>query len=103
MSFRAYIRDHTLQFIAVFKLFKGVFLFAAGVGALHFLHRDIACEIDRWVDAFRVDPGNHLIHSLLVHVSNLDEKKLREFSIGTFFYSALLLTEGTGLWLGQRR
>jgi uncharacterized membrane protein (DUF2068 family) len=36
---------------------------------------------------------------LLTRFSILDEKKLRELSVGTFFYSALLLTEGTGLLL----
>lgn len=102
MDLRAYIEDHTLQFIAAFKLFKGLLLFAAGIGALHFLHRDVGLEVERWVDAFRVDPGNRYIHRLLVHLSTLDEQKLKALSIGTFFYSAVLLTEGTGLWLGKR-
>jgi uncharacterized membrane protein (DUF2068 family) len=31
-----------------------------------------------------------------------DARKLRELSVGTFFYSALLLTEGTGLLLRKR-
>jgi uncharacterized membrane protein (DUF2068 family) len=32
----------------------------------------------------------------------LNPRKLRELSVGTFFYSAMDLTEGTGLLLGKR-
>jgi uncharacterized membrane protein (DUF2068 family) len=87
--------------IAVFKLFKGLLLFAVGVGALKLLHRNVAFEAERWADAFRVDPNNHYIHRLLEKLSILDARKLKELSVGTFFYSALLLTEGTGLLLGK--
>ena len=91
-----------LRFIAAFKLFKGLVLFAAGVGAVKLLHKDLAFEFERWADIFRVDPNNHYIHHLLESLSILDDRKLRELSVGTFFYSALLLTEGTGLLLGKR-
>jgi uncharacterized membrane protein (DUF2068 family) len=91
-----------IRLIAAFKLFKGVLLLAAGLGALRLLHSDVAAVAERWLDAFRVDPENRHIHGLLSHLANVDEKKLREFSLGTFFYSAVLLCEGTGLWLGKR-
>jgi uncharacterized membrane protein (DUF2068 family) len=35
-------------------------------------------------------------------LSILDDKRLKELSIGTFFYSALFMTEGIGLSLGKR-
>jgi uncharacterized membrane protein (DUF2068 family) len=35
-------------------------------------------------------------------LTKVDETKLREFSVGTFFYSALFFTEGTGLALRKR-
>jgi uncharacterized membrane protein (DUF2068 family) len=91
-----------MRLIAAFKLLKGVLLLAAGFGALRLLHKDVALVVDGWLDAFRVDPGNRYIHRLMVHVANLDERRLRELSAGTFFYSAVLLCEGTGLWLGKR-
>lgn len=102
MSLRAYIEKHALQFIAVFKFFKGLLLLVAGIGARHLAHRDIVLEVERWADAFRIDPSNRYIHLLLMHLSNLDEKKLRELSIGTFLYAAVFLTEGTGLWFEKR-
>jgi uncharacterized membrane protein (DUF2068 family) len=91
-----------VRLIASFKLFKGVLLLAAGIGALKLLHKDVALEVDRWVDLFRVDPHDRLIHHVIEKVSSVNSKKLKEFSVGTFFYAAMLLTEGTGLLLGKR-
>lgn len=91
-----------LQIVAVFKLFKGLVLFAVGIGVVKLLHKDLAFEVERWANIFRVDPNNRYIYRLLERFSTLDVRKLKELSVGTFFYSALLLTEGTGLLLGKR-
>ena len=91
-----------LRLIAALKLFKGLILFAVGIGAVKLLHKDLGFEVERWADIFRVDPNNHYIHRLLERFSILDDRKLKELSVGTFFYSALLLTEGVGLLLGKR-
>lgn len=99
MTSRSAADPRVLYLIAVFKLFKGLVLFAVGIGALRLLNKGVATEVYRWVNAFRVDPSNYYVQRLLVRFSILDEKKLRELSVGTFFYSALLLTEGTGLLL----
>jgi uncharacterized membrane protein (DUF2068 family) len=39
---------------------------------------------------------------LLAGLANVDDKRLRELSIGTFIYSALSFTEGIGLALRKR-
>jgi uncharacterized membrane protein (DUF2068 family) len=91
-----------LMLIAVFKLLKGVALIAVGVGALHLLHKDVAAVADHWINAFRVDPHNRFIHWLLAKVPLVDDKKLKELSVGTFFYAAVFLTEGVGLALHKR-
>jgi uncharacterized membrane protein (DUF2068 family) len=91
-----------LRIIAAFKLFKGLVLFAVGIGAAKLLHKDLAFEVERWADIFRVDPNNHYFRRLLEKFLTLDDRKLRELSVGTFFYSAILLTEGTGLLLRKR-
>jgi uncharacterized membrane protein (DUF2068 family) len=91
-----------VRLIAAFKLFKGLVLFAVAIGAVKLLHKNVASEVERWADMFRVDPNNHYFQHQLARFSNLNPKKLKELSVGTFFYSALLLTEGTGLLLGQR-
>jgi uncharacterized membrane protein (DUF2068 family) len=99
MASRTAAYPRVLYLIAAFKLFKGLVLLAVGIGALKLLDKGVATELYRWANAFRVDPNNQYFHRLLVRFSILDEKKLRELSVGTFFYSALLLTEGTGLML----
>jgi uncharacterized membrane protein (DUF2068 family) len=91
-----------LLLIAAFKLLKGIALIAVGIGALRLLHRDVAAMVDHWVNAFRVDPHNRYIIWLLAKLSNVNDRKLEELSIGTFFYAAVFLTEGTGLALKKR-
>lgn len=91
-----------LLVIAAFKILKGLVLLTVGFGALHFLHRDLAMEVGHWVDLLRIDPHSHYLHWILEKTGEVDEKKLREFSVGTFFYSALFLCEGTGLALRKR-
>src|SRR5271170_1277154 len=91
-----------LMLIATFKLLKGFVLIAVGVGALHLLHRDVAAVVDHWINAFRVDPHNRFIHWVLAKVPLVDDKKLKELSVGTFIYAAIFLTEGTGLAFHKR-
>ncbi|HTS31554.1 MAG TPA: DUF2127 domain-containing protein [Bryobacteraceae bacterium] len=88
-----------LLLIAIFKLVKGVLLVAVGIGALKFLHRDLAATITRWVDILRADPDNRFIHRLVEKAFSVNPKQLKELSAGTFFYASLLLTEGIGLLL----
>ena len=102
MPSRAAQYPRGLYLIAVFKLFKGLVLFAVGIGALSLLNNGVAAEVYRWANAFRVDSNNHYLQRLLLRFSILDDKRLKELSVGTFFYSALLLTEGVGLLLRKR-
>jgi len=91
-----------LLLIAAFKLLKGLALLALGIGALKLLHKDVAAEIAQWIDVLRVDPHNHYIQLLLDKLGMVDDRKLKALSVGTFFYSALFLTEGIGLALRKR-
>jgi uncharacterized membrane protein (DUF2068 family) len=91
-----------LMLIAAFKLFKGLVLLAVAIGALRLLHRDLAGVVDHWVNAFRVDPHNRYLHWLLAKLPMVDDRKLKELSIGTFIYAAVFLTEGTGLAFHKR-
>lgn len=88
--------------IAVFKLVKSFALIAVGIGALHLLHKDVAAVVDHWINAFRVDYHNRLILWLLDKLPLVNDKKLKELSVGTFIYAALFLTEGTGLAFRKR-
>ncbi len=87
----------TLTLIGLFKLFKAIVLVIVGIGALRYLHRDVAGSVNHWVEVLRVDPDNKYIHRLLVHIFAVTPKQLKELSVGTFVYAALLGTEGIGL------
>jgi uncharacterized membrane protein (DUF2068 family) len=91
-----------LRLIAAFKLLKGLALLALGIGALHLLHKDVAAIVERWINMFQVDPHSHYMQLLLAKLSILDDKRLKELSVGTFVYSAIFLTEGIGLALAKR-
>jgi uncharacterized membrane protein (DUF2068 family) len=91
-----------LLLVAAYKLIKGIALLAVAIGALKLLHKDVAAEVAQWIDILRVDPHNHYIQKLLEKLGMVDDKKLKALSIGTFFYSALFLTEGIGLALRKR-
>jgi uncharacterized membrane protein (DUF2068 family) len=90
-------RDPWLFLIGLFKLFKGISLLIAGFGLLKLMHRDVAEVARRWIEVLRVDPDNRFIHGALVKVFNVTPKQLKELSAGTFLYSAIFLTEGSGL------
>jgi len=91
-----------LRLIAAFKLLKGLALLALGIGALHLLHKDVEAIVEHWINVFQVDPHGHYMHLLLAKLSILDDKRLKELSVGTFIYSAIFLTEGIGLALAKR-
>jgi uncharacterized membrane protein (DUF2068 family) len=91
-----------LWLIAAFKFFKGLALIAVGIGTLNLIHKNVAAQIEEWIELLQVDPQNHYIHRILEKLSKLDARRLKELSVGTFFYSALFLTEGIGLGLRKR-
>ena len=91
-----------LWLIAAFKLMKAAAFIAIGVGALRLLHKDVAGEVEHWVNMFRVDPHNHFINWLLTKLEIVDDRRLKELSAGTFAYAGIFLVEGTGLELRKR-
>jgi uncharacterized membrane protein (DUF2068 family) len=95
-------KDRLLTLIVLFKYFKGVLLIAVALGAHHLVNRDVGEFAERLVDSFRVDPDNRYIHVLLEKAQVLNAKELKELSIGSFFYAAIVTTEGTGLALRKR-
>jgi uncharacterized membrane protein (DUF2068 family) len=86
-----------LLLIGLFKLVKAVLLVFVGLGAIHFLRRDLGDSVVHWVDLFRVDPDNKYVHSLIAKAFSVTPRQLKEVSAGTFFYAAILGTEGVGL------
>jgi uncharacterized membrane protein (DUF2068 family) len=96
------IHGRGVRLIAAFKLLKGFALLAVGIGALRLLHTNVAAMLEHWINVFRVDPNSHFINLLLEKLSILDDRRLKELSVGTFVYSAIFFTEGIGLALRKR-
>ena len=95
-------KERWIRLIGLLKLLKGILLFASGVGLLKLLHKDVGEFVLQWINTLHFDPDNRHIHSLLVKASILNERQLKELSIGSFFYAGLLMTEGTGLLFVKR-
>jgi uncharacterized membrane protein (DUF2068 family) len=91
-----------LLVIGIFKLAKAILLVAVAFGAIHFLRRDLGQSVLHWVEILRIDPDNRYIHRLLAKVFAVTPKQLKELSAGTFFYAAILGTEGIGLLTRKR-
>jgi uncharacterized membrane protein (DUF2068 family) len=91
-----------LRLIAAFKLGKGALLLVAALGLLGLAPADLGARIEHWVTVLRMDPDSERIHALLHRVAGVDVRVLREFGVGSFVHSALLLTEGLGLWFERR-
>ncbi|PYO27832.1 MAG: DUF2127 domain-containing protein, partial [Candidatus Rokuibacteriota bacterium] len=94
--------DAGLWLIGGFKLAKGLLLLVVGVGILRLLHRDVADVLASWIAQLHVDPENRYVDRALSAALSLDDRRLKQISVGTFAYAALLLTEGIGLLLRQR-
>jgi uncharacterized membrane protein (DUF2068 family) len=91
-----------IRLIAVFKLLKATALIVLAIGVLKLVHRDVATQLEHWVAMFGFDPGSRYLNHAIQKATNLSPSKFKEFSIGSFIYAGLFLTEGIGLWLMKR-
>ena len=94
--------DGALLVIAIFKFVKGALLLALAFGALSLLHKDVASEVQHWIDQLRIDPDNKFIGALLTKLQLVHTKELKEIGALGAGYAALFLTEGTGLLFRKR-
>ena len=91
-----------LVLIGSFKLLKAALLITVAIGAHHLLHHDVQDVVRHWARAVRVDPDNRYLHAVLSKLTGVNDRTLRELSVGTFCYAAVFITEGIGLVLRKR-
>lgn len=91
--------ERLLRLIALFKFLKAALLIALSVGVFKSMHRDIAEVAERWVEALRLNPGNHFVDEALSRIANLSPAQIKKLGLGGLVYAGLFLVEGTGLWL----
>ena len=94
--------DGALLAIAIFKFIKGVALLGLACGAISFFHKDVAAEVEHWLDQLRIDRDNRYIATLLNKLQLIHRKELKELSTVGVGYAALFFTEGTGLLFRKR-
>lgn len=95
-------RHWTIHIISGFKFLKGILLLLVGIKLLTLLDRDVAQWFTDLIERHRIDPENHFVHSMIEKLAGVDNKKLVAFSVGSFLYSGLQLTESVGLWFEKR-
>lgn len=95
-------RHWTIHLFAGVKLFKGILLFIVAIKLLTLLDRDIGEWFADFIARHRIDPENRLVHGIIEKIAGINRNNLIAFSVGSFLYSALQLTEGVGLWLEKR-
>ncbi|MGA3066594.1 MAG: DUF2127 domain-containing protein [Tepidisphaeraceae bacterium] len=87
-----------VRVIGVFKLLKGLFLAIGCIAALRLIHEDVGNVILEWAHRLHVAPGNQHLQRLLAKLS-VSHHELKLLAIAFAVYSAMFLTEGTGLLL----
>src|SRR5580692_4261191 len=88
-----------LILIAAFKLSQALVFIAIGVGALRLLHKDVGDLFLKLADHLRFNPESKLINFILEKSSLIDDRVLRRIGAVVFFYAALDIIEGIGLYL----
>lgn len=93
--------DRGLLAIGLLKIAEAVFFFLVGVGAIHFIHRDLGEAARRFSERLWFDPDRRALTWVLNQLDEVTARQLKQVGIFTFFYAALRTTEGIGLVLEQ--
>jgi uncharacterized membrane protein (DUF2068 family) len=88
-----------LILIAAFKLGQALLFIAIGVGALRLVHKDVGDLLERLANHLRFNPESRFVNFILEKSSLVNDQMLRRIGAAVFFYAALDLIEGTGLYL----
>jgi uncharacterized membrane protein (DUF2068 family) len=88
--------------LGVFKILQSLLLLGMALGVLRLLNKSADREVSLWLSSLSLDLDSPWIQRLLDWLRHSDDHQLKRLSLGGFIYSALLLTEGTGLCLQKR-
>jgi len=95
--------DFVLRVIAIYKLGKAAVCIAAGTAIRNLLHTDVSAFINDYIVEHHIDPENAFIYRILTwaqeHAPSLTDHRIRLISYLMFFYAAVFLIEGIGLYL----
>ncbi|MFY9854292.1 MAG: DUF2127 domain-containing protein [Terracidiphilus sp.] len=97
--FRPKHHNQWLVLIAAFKLAQALLFVAIGVGVVRLLHKDVADVLTKAAEHLRFTPESRLVNFILKYAPLVNDQMLRRIGVVVFFYAALDLTEGIGLYL----
>lgn len=89
--------DKGLLAIGLFKLVEAAFFLLVGVGAFHFIHRDLGDAATQFAERLRLRMDGLLVSWVLDHLDNITAHRLKQIGFATFFYAGLRVIEGVGL------
>lgn len=95
-----------LELVAAYSFVKAVALVAAGMGALGLLNGRVAIAANRWLEglALRRESriAGRMAEYLLPYLDRVSGRHLIEIALGAFFFAAIYVVEGVGLWHCRR-
>jgi uncharacterized membrane protein (DUF2068 family) len=95
--------DVVLRTIAVYKLFHALFFIAVGFGLLRLRHHNPVDFLYHYIILpYHLNPESRMIDWVLEEAQTLTSHKLSILGYAAFFYAALFLAEGIGLYMRKR-
>ncbi len=90
-----------LRLIGLFKMGKALLLLATSYGLYRLLNPDLVEHLHDWLFTLTDTLERRLLERALDWVSSLGHARIGGILVVTGLYTAVLLTEGIGLWLRQ--
>jgi uncharacterized membrane protein (DUF2068 family) len=91
-----------LRLIGLFKIGKAVLLLATTYGIYKLLDASLLDKLHEWVYSLTDSVERRLLERGLDWISSLGHARIASIVVVTSIYTAVLLTEGIGLWYRQR-
>lgn len=87
-----------VHLVAAFEAFKGLLVFVAGFGLLHFVHRDLQSTAEELVRHSHLNPAHHYPRIFIDAASRTSPARLRFLAALAFAYASVRFIEAYGLW-----
>lgn len=91
-----------LRLIGLFKIGKAALLLATTYGIYKLLDASLLDKLHEWVYSLTDSVERRLLERGLDWISSLGHARIASIVVVTSIYTAVLLTEGLGLWYRQR-
>jgi len=80
------------------EMFKGLLVFAAGIGLFTLLHKDIGDVAESIVEHLHLNPAHHIARVFIQAANNVSDKRVIGLACAAFAYTILRFAEAYGLW-----